>query len=206
MTWYAIRTAPGAQMPQREFVVEDSPKSRKGYRIVPSLNQNVSAIERALSDAGFAHFMPVERRVVRDRKKANVWKLRRFPLLTGYAFVRDVTDFKRLEKVPGVVDVVKVSGSPYRMALGDIQTLATIESECDAKAEHHLRALNERASRPTRKRTQAMFPTGRGVIVTMLGEARHGTVIGPCRDGRLKVIMGMLQEISVPVDALELVA
>ena len=45
-TWYAVRTAPGAQMPQREYIVEKlidengKPRGKKGYRIVPSLNPN----------------------------------------------------------------------------------------------------------------------------------------------------------------------
>ena len=52
MTWNAIRTSPGAQMPQREFAVQTTSRG-KGYRIVPSLNPNQSAVERALADAGF---------------------------------------------------------------------------------------------------------------------------------------------------------
>ncbi len=206
MTWYAIRTSPGAQMPQREFVVEDSPKSRKGYRIVPSLNPNVSAVERALTDAGFHHYMPVERRLVRDKKKLGLWKPRRFPLLLGYAFVEDVTDFRKLEDTPGVSDIVKVHGVPYRMPINDIATLRQIEAECEERAERQRRILEEKASRLTRKKSAAMFPSGSRVLVNVRGDHKMGTVSGLGRDGRLRAIVDGLREISVPVEALELVA
>jgi len=33
MSWFAIRTKPGAQQQKREYWTEDSPKSKKGYRV-----------------------------------------------------------------------------------------------------------------------------------------------------------------------------
>src|SRR6185312_7958243 len=88
MTWYAVRTKPGSQKPQREYAVEKT-RSVKGYRIVPSLNPNLSAVERALSDAKIDYYMPAESRLQRDRVRPYLWKARRFALLVGYTFVRD---------------------------------------------------------------------------------------------------------------------
>lgn len=127
MTWYAVRTVPGAQIPQREFEVETT-RSRKGYRIVPSLNPGVSAVERALTDAGFVHYMPAEKRLIRDRRHTDLWKPRRFALLVGYIFVRDPHDWLRLSEVPGVHSVVASGGRPQPVDLLDILMLRSMEA------------------------------------------------------------------------------
>lgn len=205
--WFAIRTAPGAQMPQREYVAETT-KSFKGYRIVPSLDPNRSAVEKALTEAGFIHFMPAERRLIRDRKKLGVWTTRRFPMLQGYAFVADVTDFERLEHTAGVLEVVRMNGSPYRVADQDIQTLRQVEAECDAAVDGRLKAIEEKARKPTRGRVGRMFPVGATVMVhKILGDTRMATVAGAARDGRVKVILeGLDRAVEVPAGPLELVA
>src|SRR5690606_23147965 len=95
--WYAVRTVPGSQKPQREFVTEIT-GSKKGYRIVPSLNPNYSAIELALSKSGFIYYMPAEKRLVRDRRRTDLYKTRRFALMVGYVFVRDPHSFYALQE------------------------------------------------------------------------------------------------------------
>lgn len=150
MTWYAIRTVPGSQMPQRELAVEptalgaDGKPRGKGYRIVPSLNANVSAIERALSDAGFVHYMPSERRLIRDRRHTELWKGRRFALLVGYVFVADPYDFRILEETPGVLNVVKVGGKPMAVDLMDILFLRTLEAAAEAQFDQDSRYAKKR--------------------------------------------------------------
>lgn len=127
MAWYAIRTVPGSQKPQREFEVETT-RSRKGYRIVPSLNPNVSAVEKALTDAGFVHYMPAEKRLVRDRRHTDLWKGRRFALIVGYVFVQGPCDWPALEETPGVLNIVKVNGKPMQIDILDILALRTMEA------------------------------------------------------------------------------
>lgn len=130
--WYAVRTVPGSQKPQREFEVEAT-RSRKGYRIMPRLNPAVSAIERALSRAGFVHYMPAEKRLVRDRKHTDLWKPRRFALLVGYVFVLEPEDFLKLQEVEGVQHIVKdAAGMPLRIDLLDILQLRQAESQAEA--------------------------------------------------------------------------
>lgn len=130
--WYAIRTVPGSQKPQREFEVEAT-RSRKGYRITPKLNPGISAVERALSRAGFVHYMPAEKRLVRDRKHTDLWKPRRFALLVGYIFVLNPADFRLLGEVDGVAHVVKdAGGKPLRIDLLDILALRQAESQAEA--------------------------------------------------------------------------
>ncbi len=143
MTWYAIRTMPGAQMPQREFAVEATPLAKngrprgKGYRIVPSLNPRLSAIERALDEAGFIHYMPVEKRLIRDRRKPDLWKTRRFALLLGYVFIKGPCNFLRLQDLPGVAGIVGTCGRPQLVDVVDILTLRTAEAKAEQDFDKH---------------------------------------------------------------------
>jgi transcription antitermination factor NusG len=166
MTWFAIRTKAGAQVPQREYAVEtttldkDGRPRGKGYRIVPSLNANVSAIERALTNAGFIHYMPVEKRLIRDRRRTELWKARRFALLTGYVFIKGPCNFLKLQEVPGVAGIVGAAGVPQPIALTDILMLRTeeakSEAEFDRQAINKQRAIAKRARNQGDKKLKAL--------------------------------------------------
>lgn len=207
--WYAIRTLPGAQMPQREYVVELTSGS-KGYRIVPSLNPDMSAVERALTDGGFAHYMPVERRIIRDRKKAHHYTTRRFALLPGYVFVRDVTNWpKLLEKTGGVDDVVGSNGTPHVIRELEIDILRHAEAIAERACRERLEQIRRTGERLTRRTVAAMFPKGSKVLVTE-GLARHqlATVMGTDRSGHIKAMIDTLNAIgtiSLPPDHIQLV-
>ncbi|RTM07423.1 MAG: hypothetical protein EKK31_11720 [Hyphomicrobiales bacterium] len=210
--WYAVRTAPGAQMPQREYVVEstslgaDGRPRGKGYRITPSLDPNISAIERALSNEGFTYYMPVERRLVRDRKKTDLWKPRRFALLLGYVFVKDVEDWVRLEETAGVASVVRNQGRPMTIPVAEIDMLRVMEAEAEAKLQKLIEQREAAARRLPRRKTSSMFPMGSLVEVTRgPAEERHGIVTGTDREGRLRLLIQSL-EMSVPMDSVKLVA
>lgn len=212
MVWFAVRTMPGAQMPQREYAVEtttlgaDGRPRGKGYRIVPSLDPNVSAVERALSNNGFKHYMPVERRLVRDRKKTDLWKPRRFALLLGYVFVEDVSDWVTLEATPGVASTVRSMGKPMPIPVGEIALLREMEAEAEAKLQRLIEQREAAARRLPRRKTNSLFPKGSLVEVTRgPAEERHGIVTGTDREGRLRLLIQSL-EMSVPMDAVKLVA
>lgn len=156
-TWYAVRTAPGAQKPKREYAVELTSLNKegvprgKGYRIVPSLNANQSAIEKALADAGFDVYMPAEKRLIRDRRHTDLWKVRRFALMVGYVFVRDPKDFGKLARVPGVAGVVSnADGRPLPIDILDIMAIRSAE----AKAEEEFDAQSRLARQKVRKRAK----------------------------------------------------
>jgi len=156
--WYVVKTVPGAQKPQREYTVETTPRKDdgalrgKGYRIVPSLNPNQSAVERSLSIAGFVHYMPAEKRLIRDRRHTDLWKVRRFALLVGYVFVLNPRSFEDLADVPGVAGVVSnADGNPFRVNLLDILTLRRAESACELEFDHR----SQMARRNLRKNAKA---------------------------------------------------
>lgn len=145
--WYAVRTAPGSQKPQREYLVEktDSKRSKKGYRIVPSLNPNMSAIERALEDGGFECWMPAEKRLVRDRRHTDLWKVRRFALMVGYVFVKAPHDFHLLEKIAGVASIVRnADGEPMGIDFLDLLAVRAAEADADAEFDRQSRMARQK--------------------------------------------------------------
>lgn len=213
MSWHAIRTSPGAQHPQREYSVETT-RSVKGYRIVPSLDPDISAVERSLARRGFTCYMPVERRLIRDRRHPGVWTTRRFPLLPGYCFVHGVTDFGRLEKTAGVSEVIRNNGEPFAMPLADLAIIRAIEAENAAEIERRLQRQKAvdaaQAAHVTRSTAKVLFPSGSRVEITAgHGMGLYGFVIGSDRGARLKVIADTLEalgSISIPVASMRLVA
>lgn len=190
-------------MPQRMYETEDT-RSAKGYRLVPSLDPNISAVEVSLRRGGFAHYMPVEQRVVRDRKKTNVWHKRRFPLLLGYVFVEDVDDWLRLEeKTPGVASIVRSRGRPMPILDWEMEELRAMEADSEAEAEAKLQWMKQQAEAKgrTRRMTMSLFPVGTAVrIVKGAAQDKTGLVTGTDREGRLKLIVQRM-EMSVSLDA-----
>lgn len=154
MTWYAIRTVPGSQKPQREYVVETTDRG-KGYRIVPSLNPNISAIERSLSSAGFTYYMPAEKRLQRDRLKPYLWKSRRFALMVGYIFVRDPHDWRALLEAPGVAGIVTdLSGKPHVVDFLDMLKIRSAEGAAESTFDADLRRARQGLRKAAKKRPE----------------------------------------------------
>lgn len=169
----------------------------------------ISAVEDQLRQRGFNAYMPAELRLIRDRRKANLWKERRFPIIPGYVFVRDVWDFKRLEETTGIINVIRFEGVPFPMPERDIDELKRIEAECEASFQRDVARRAFAASKMTRGKAKRLFPSGSHVMITA-GPLRHtlAQVTGTDRGGRIKLISNMLHSLSVSVDAneLELVA
>lgn len=213
MTWYAIRTHPAAQRPQREYVVERT-RSSKGYRIVPSLDPRLSAVERSLTEAGFVHYMPAEFRAVRHRRKTGVYEVRRFPLLPGYMFV---TDWRHVSDVPGVAGVIGSEGQPFAIALTDIMALRTIEARSEAEADRRAEQLAKGAQKETRRnktaevaRVKKRILAGARVKVQW-GAAigREATILGWQDDGTVRAIADGLDAagiITIAHDEMRLIA
>ncbi|MFD9897483.1 transcription termination/antitermination NusG family protein [Mesorhizobium sp. NPDC059025] len=158
MNWYAIRTVPGSQKPQREYAVEttsldkDGRPRGKGYRIVPSLNPNYSAVELALSRSGFTYYMPAEKRLQRDRLKPYLWKTRRFALMVGYIFVRDPQNWSKLLETPGVVGAVtNGEGKPLVVDFVDMLKIRSAEGAAEAAFDDQLRKARHSLRKAAKK-------------------------------------------------------
>lgn len=132
MAWFAVKTIPGAQLPRKEYVVKLT-RSAKGYRVEPITNPMLSLVERALDENGFEHYMPTEKRLIRDRRHTDLYKVRRFALMVGYVFVRDPRDWRRLEETNGVAGIVRTAeGQPFPIDILEILAIRTMEAEYDA--------------------------------------------------------------------------
>jgi len=123
----------------------------KGYRITPNINHSLSAIERALADNGFEFWMPAEKRLVRDRRHTDLWKIRRFALMVGYVFVHDPKDWNLLLSTWGVSGVVRSSdGTPLGIQIEDIVAVRAAEAD----AEEHFDAQSKKARQVLRKKAK----------------------------------------------------
>lgn len=151
--WFAVRTEPGSQKPKREYIVEKTDSKRgKGYRIVPSLDPNMSAIEKALADNKISFYMPAEKRLVRDRRHTDLWKVRRFALIVGYVFVHRPHDWDILKNTRGVQGIVQTAdGEPLAIDLMDILALRAAESEAEVEFDRQSRNARQNVRKRAKK-------------------------------------------------------
>jgi len=159
--WFAIKTMPGFQTPNRErwsvpsVSAIDGHARGRGYTMASGLDPSRSKIEANLDAAGFIHYMPAEYRAVRNRQKAGVYELRRFALLKGYMFVEIANDagWYRLYDVVGVQGVVDNCGKPFAISPIDLFRLRMFEQNSKAAAKASAESLskaNERLQREKR--------------------------------------------------------
>jgi len=208
-------------MPQRSYEVETT-RGAKGYRLVSSLDPNMSAVEVALKRGGFTYYMPAEFKVVRNRRKTGVYQLRRFALLQGYVFVYNVIDFEKLRKIPGVagllVSYVGDERVPMQVSLADIMIMRTIEARSQAEADKRVATLNSSERATMNKDAQKAIAAAKrklnpGQNVKILwgrGIGHEATLLGWEDSQHVKAMIdnlktGEVEEISVPYDAVRLV-
>jgi hypothetical protein len=152
--WFAVSVIPGSQKPRREYAAEKT-RSHKGYRIITNIDHDVSAVERSLVQSGFQCYMPAEKRLLRDRRHTDLWKVRRFALMVGYVFVQNPTDFGKLRDVWGVQGIVSdQNGVPLPILLEEILMLRAAEADAekffDAKSKLARQVLRKKAKNDPR--------------------------------------------------------
>ncbi|MBX4952084.1 MULTISPECIES: transcription termination/antitermination NusG family protein [Rhizobium] len=120
-TWFAVKTAPGAQR---------CPSIREGHD-----RKGESIIERNLRNEGFEAFMPSYRIEVRHHRQGH-WIERRFPTFVGYLFINiGPDDFRKVEEVDGVSKILRFTKSleqrpmPFAFPQETIDRLRYIEWE-----------------------------------------------------------------------------
>lgn len=224
MAWYAARTIPGAQQPQREYWPEPSASALKGsprgkgYRIATSLNPEQSAVERALERAGFVHYMPAEFVAVRNRHKKGLYDVRRYALMKGYVFIGEMreNDWQRLLDVPGIRSVVTdLDGYPYPINMLDIHRLRMYEhnSRQEATAKAKKLAMDDEKTRQAKRKIalkgakRKLFP-GRDVVLIWGDKTgREATVQAWHDQDQVRVLLrnldASLETVSVPYNFLK---
>lgn len=190
LSWYVVRTAPGAQRPD--------PRDAR-----------FSKAEIELTDAGFSCYMPIEVKDIihhRTKKLIKRW----FPLIPGYVFVEDVEDFYTLKNLRSVSDTVNINGKPLRLRPAEIVILRIAEMKIfEALADDRVaRAMAER--RVSGRALSDIYPTGSQVAVkTGFLENEIGRVASVTGRQTIKIIMDKLKNlgtIELSVDDVSLVA
>lgn len=162
MTWYAIAISPSATRPVRTVVLSRGP--RNGLRKTVTTTHSKFQIERDMADAGFLAFVPKDSLSIRDRKNGGD-TLRSFPMLRGYAFVKDPHDWPSLEAMRGVAALLGSGGIPIRIHDHEIASLRLAEADMRIKAEQDIEL------RKVKRSAQATeYPTAVGFAQNCLFE------------------------------------
>lgn len=148
-SWYAIRLKPMAARPSKH-------------------DPRYTNIEYALGSAGIEHYMPLDRKeIIHHRTKKPLDK--KFPLIPGYAFVCDVTDWFELHRVDYVAGVLGIRGTPMTLHNSDIDQIREAEAAILAKYEaDKARRKAEREMREnhlTQRRARMLYPAGSTVSI-----------------------------------------
>jgi len=188
MTWHVIRLAPNALRPDNG-------------------NRFRTIVERSLAEGGFSSFLPFEERpIVHFRTKKKIW--RRFPMMPGYGFVEDVSNFEALRQCDGVGDVIKSAGRPVPIDEGEVRRVML--AEMGVNAEHdRLDAVREaREAMGTREAVLGAFPVGTLVVIKEGHLLAGETFVVGTATGRatVKGVVDRLNGMSVEIDAVNLEA
>lgn len=150
--WYAIRLKPSAQRPAKQ-------------------DPRLTNIELSLSQEGFEHYMPLERReIIHHRTKKPIDK--QYPLIPGYAFVCDPYDWLKLHQCDFVAGVLGVRGTPISLLPTVIDGIRDAEAVILAEYERQKamrrqrdREAEERKKHIPQRRARQMFPAGSPIVV-----------------------------------------
>lgn len=192
MTWHVIKLGYGALRPHRLFT-------------------NQTIVERSLRQAGISFYLPFEHKTIiipKTKKKV----VRDFPLMPGYGFVENVTNFEALRKCDGVTDVIKSAGRPVPIRVTLVQDVMQAEAAVNAEYARREAAQAAREALGTRASVSAAFPVNSRVRVKQ-GHLLAGQEIfisAATGRGTIKGIMtaldGMHNDMDVEIDAVYLEA
>ncbi|MDH3232215.1 MAG: hypothetical protein OEQ29_01720 [Alphaproteobacteria bacterium] len=192
--WYAVQTGAGA------------------YRLHKCDDDEIclTNIEIALGRSGFEFYLPIERRIIFHHRTKKLIR-KRFPLLPGYVFVANVSNWPALCDVDGVVSVLGTCGAPLKIPMTDMARLDHAEATINEEIEQAQARLEMSHRRMTSRRLARMFPPGSSVCVKT-GHIIAG-LVGKvtATTGRKTVratfdILGDMVPVEIAFDELDLVA
>lgn len=109
--------------------------------------------------------------------------MKRFPLMVGYAFVRDPHSFYTLSDCDGVSAILGVAGCPLRILATDIENIRAAEAaepeSLERRPARRIEKENQAGPKLTRKEARDVFPKNHRVVVNggflkgMGGYGRH---------------------------------
>lgn len=145
-TWYVVRTAPGAQRPDRR-------------------DDRFTRLEIDLYENGIDCYQPMEMRdIIHHRSKKLITKS--FPLIPGYAFVTGVTNFWALSECKTVSGVLGIEGSPMTIMAKEIEAIREAERSIFEELATQRRRRAMARQRVTRRTLAGSYPSGTPVVVS----------------------------------------
>lgn len=181
MTWHVIMLSPGALRPDR-------------------FRPNETIVSRSLKEGGFSYYMPFERRAIIHAKTKKRIE-RQFPLMPGYGFVENVTNFEALRKCNGVNDVIKSAGKPIEIRPALVGEVRDAEQAINAEYDRKEIARQKREAMGSRALVAESFPVGGKVTIgeghIMAGQTM--TITAATGRGAIKGVIDMLNGIHAEI-------
>lgn len=176
--WFAISLKPGAARP---------------HRFYPGTH-----VEVALRQAGIEHYFPVELHSKKHHRTGEYLD-KRFPLIPGYAFVREQADWKALTRVDYVSCAVHVGGNPIRIPEREMARIRDAEESIREMYVYQkaLRIHKEQqaAHKLTSREARLRFPEGSSIRImdshVMFG-GKEARVLAATGRGTIKAMIDLL--------------
>lgn len=176
--WYAVRTAPGAQRPDKR-------------------DDRFTKLERELIDRGFDCYQPMEVWETPHHRSKKIL-VKKKPLIPGYAFVTSVTNFWDLSECKTVSGVLGIEGEPMRIMPKEIDAIREAEIAIFEELATERRRRAAAKQRVTRRTLAGSYPSGTPIIVTegFLANER-GMVQAVAGRGKIKLTLERLGNLGV---------
>lgn len=146
MTWYAAQT-------------------RSAFLRQSIARHGLTRLERDLHEAGVSFYLPMELREMVHRRTKQLCIVRA-PLIPGYVFLLDVSDWPALDAIRSLGPVVRNRGEPVRIADAEIDRLRLAEIAVNEANAHAAAKRREASERWTARKLARHFPQGVKVRVT----------------------------------------
>jgi transcription antitermination factor NusG len=150
--WHCIRLRPGAAQISRQ-------------------DRRLTNIELSLNREGIEHYMPMERKELMHHR-TKIWEDKRYPLIPGYAFVANVTNWAKLKDCDFVAGVLGNSESPIPIPASSIELIRQAETEIEQRHQGYKwarlqreREKEERKRHIPQSKARVLYPAGSTVVV-----------------------------------------
>lgn len=177
-TWYAVRTAPGAQRPDKR-------------------DDRFTKLERELTDHGFDCYQPMEVWETPHHRSKKIL-VKKKPLIPGYAFVTGVTNFWALSECKTVAGILGIEGEPMTIMPREIEAIREAERDIFEELATERRKRAVARQKVTRRTLAGSYPSGTPIVVAegFLANER-GMVQAVAGRGKIRLTLERLVNLGV---------
>jgi transcription antitermination factor NusG len=155
----------------------------------------LTAVEAELQYHGITHYLPVELVEIKHHRTKKTITLRR-PLVPGYVFVEDVTDWPLFERLRWAAGPVRIAQEPAPIPEKDMASIRKAEADIEL-----VNAQRRSAQDLTSRKLKNRFP--HGSKVTIIGQhmlsGRQAFVVEATGRKTIKAVIDNLNSLQVEV-------